>query len=282
LTAQILDGKKTASRVREDIAAEVGALEKSGKRPPCLAVVIVGENPASKVYVGQKEKACSAVGFRSLLHRLPEETKQEELLHLLQEMNGDPGIDGILVQLPLPEHMDGTAIIRAIAPEKDVDGFSPENMGNLVTGLPCTEPCTPKGILYLLEEYGIETEGKNAVVLGRSNIVGKPVAHLLMGRNATVTVCHSRTRDISRHTREADIVVAALGKPRFLTAEMVKEGVVVVDVGINRLEEGLVGDADFEALLSKASWITPVPGGIGPMTIAMLLLNTLEAYRAKQ
>ncbi len=281
MTAQILDGKETASRVRENIATEVRELQKKGERPPCLAVVIVGENPASKVYVGQKEKACAAAGFRSLLHRLPEETTQKELLELVHGMNEDPSIDGILVQLPLPEHMDSSGIIRAIAPEKDVDGFSPENMGNLVTGLPCTEPCTPKGIIYLLEEYGISPEGKHAVILGRSNIVGKPVAHLLLARNATVTLCHSRTKDLARYTREADIIVAALGKPRFLSADMVREGAVVIDVGINRLEEGLVGDVDFENLLPKASWITPVPGGIGPMTIAMLLLNTLEAYRRR-
>ena len=281
MTAQILDGKETASRVRENIATEVRELQKKGERPPCLAVVIVGENPASKVYVGQKEKACAAAGFRSLLHRLPEETTQKELLELVHGMNEDPSIDGILVQLPLPEHMDSSGIIRAIAPEKDVDGFSPENMGNLVTGLPCTEPCTPKGIIYLLEEYGISPEGKHAVILGRSNIVGKPVAHLLLARNATVTLCHSRTKDLARYTREADIIVAALGKPRFLSADMVREGAVVIDVGINRLEEGLVGDVDFENLLPKASWITPVPGGIGPMTITMLLLNTLEAYRRR-
>ncbi len=281
MTAQILDGKKTAARVREHIASEVLKLENKGKRPPCLAVVIVGDNPASKVYVGQKEKACASVGFRSILHRLPQETPQEELLRLLQSMNEDSQIDGILVQLPLPEQMDSAEVIRGIAPEKDVDGFAPENMGNLVMGLPCTEPCTPKGILYLLKEYGINPEGKQAVVLGRSNIVGKPVAHLLLAQNATVTLCHSRTQDIAHHTREADIVVAALGKPRFLTAEMIKEGAVIVDVGINRLEEGLVGDVDFENLLPKASWITPVPGGVGPMTIAMLLLNTLEACKRR-
>ena len=281
MTAQILDGKKTSSLVREKIAAEVGVLEQAGKRPPCLAVVIVGNNPASKVYVRQKEKACAAVGFRSLLHRLPEETTQEELLNLVRSMNEDSEIDGILVQLPLPSQVDSSCIIDAIAPAKDVDGFSPANMGKLMTGLPCTEPCTPKGIMYLLEEYRIDPEGKNAVILGRSNIVGKPVAHLLLARNATVTLCHSRTKDLARHTREADIVVAALGKPKFLTPDMVKEGAVILDVGINRLEEGLVGDADFENLLPKASWITPVPGGIGPMTIAMLLLNTLEAYKKR-
>jgi len=279
LTARLLDGKKTAALVREKIAAEVERLKGEGRGVPGLAVVIVGENPASRVYVGQKEKACRAAGFDSILHRLPEETTQEELLSLVEEMNNDPRIDGILVQLPLPRHMDSDSIIAAIRPEKDVDGFHPINMGKLVTGLKGTEPCTPKGIMYLLREYGIEIEGKRAVVLGRSNIVGKPVASMLMAQNATVTVCHSRTKDMASYTKEADIIVAAIGKAKFLTAPMVKEGAVIVDVGINRLEEGLVGDVDFEALKEKASWITPVPGGIGPMTIAMLLLNTLEAFK---
>ncbi len=281
MTARLLDGKKTAALVREKIAAEVERLRGEGRGVPGLAVVIVGENPASRVYVGQKEKACRAAGFDSILHRLPEETTQEELLSLVEEMNNDPRIDGILVQLPLPRHMDSDSIIAAIRPEKDVDGFHPINMGKLVTGLKGTEPCTPKGIMYLLREYGIELEGKRAVVLGRSNIVGKPVASMLMAQNATVTVCHSRTKDMASYTKEADIIVTAIGKAKFLTAPMVKEGAVIVDVGINRLEEGLVGDVDFEALKEKASWITPVPGGIGPMTIAMLLLNTLEAFKAQ-
>ena len=281
MTARLLDGKKTATLVRDKIASEVERLKGEGRGVPGLAVVIVGENPASRVYVGQKEKACKAVGFDSILHRLPEETTQEELLSLVEEMNNDPSIDGILVQLPLPRHINSDSIIAAIRPEKDVDGFHPINMGKLVTGLKGTEPCTPKGIMYLLNEYGIELEGKRAVVLGRSNIVGKPIAHMLMGKNATVTVCHSRTKDMASYTKEADIIVAAIGKAKFLTADMVKEGAVIVDVGINRLEEGLVGDVDFDALKEKASYITPVPGGIGPMTIAMLLLNTLEAFDAK-
>jgi methylenetetrahydrofolate dehydrogenase (NADP+)/methenyltetrahydrofolate cyclohydrolase len=281
LTAELLDGKKTASLVRERIAEEVEELKAEGKGVPGLAVVIVGENPASKVYVGQKEKACKAVGFNSILHRLPEETTQEELLSLVDKMNNDPEIDGILVQLPLPRHMDSDSIIAAIRPEKDVDGFHPINMGKLVTGLKGTEPCTPKGIMYILNEYGVELEGKRAVVLGRSNIVGKPIAHMLMAKNATVTICHSRTKDMANYTRDADVIVAAVGKPKFLTADMVKEGAVIVDVGINRLDSGLVGDVDFEALKEKASFITPVPGGIGPMTIAMLLQNTLEAFRRK-
>lgn len=274
----ILNGRQCSSRVREEIKQQVVALKRKGGEAPGLAVVLVGDNPASRVYVGQKEKACKEVGFNSFLHRLPEDTSQEELLSLVEELNRDEGVHGILVQLPLPRHMDSDTILEAISPEKDVDGFHPVNMGHLVTGLPCTEPCTPKGIMYLLESYGIELEGKKAVVLGRSNIVGKPIAHMLMARNATVTICHSRTPDIASYTREADIVIAAVGRPRFLTAEMVKEGSVIVDVGINRLEEGLVGDVDFDAVKGKASWITPVPGGVGPMTIAMLLLNTMEAY----
>lgn len=279
MTARILDGRKTAAKVREKIGAEVAKLKAEGRGVPGLAVVIVGDNPASKVYVGQKEKACKAVGFDSVLHKLPRETSQEELLALVEKMNDDPKINGILVQLPLPPQIDGDSIIGAIKPEKDVDGFHPVNMGRLVTGLPSTQPCTPKGIMYLLEEYGIELEGKRAVVIGRSNIVGKPIAHMLMSKNATVTVCHSRTDNIADYTGKADIIVAAIGKPRFLTADMVKDGAVIVDVGINRLEEGLVGDTDFEALKEKASFVTPVPGGIGPMTIAMLLLNTLEAFK---
>ncbi|MCD6183897.1 MAG: bifunctional methylenetetrahydrofolate dehydrogenase/methenyltetrahydrofolate cyclohydrolase FolD, partial [Thermovirga sp.] len=233
---------------------------------------------ASKVYVGQKEKACKEVGFESFLYRLPEETTQQELLELVAKLNEDPKVHGILVQLPLPKHLNETEVIEAIRPEKDVDGFHPMNLGKLVAGLPCTVPCTPKGIMYLLEYYGIEIEGKNAVVVGRSNIVGKPVAHLLLQKNATVTICHSRTKNLEAITQEADILVVAAGRPHFITQHMVKKGAVVVDVGINRLESGLVGDVDFDGVRMKASWITPVPGGVGPMTIAMLLQNTLEMY----
>ncbi len=278
MSAIILDGKKTAAAVRENIKEKVAQIQKEGKTVPGLAVVIVGENPASKVYVGQKEKACNASGFNSILHRLPENTTQDELLELVEKLNCDPKVHGILVQLPLPSQIDSDRVISSIVPEKDVDGFHPSNIGRLATGLPCISPCTPKGIIYLLEEYGIEMEGKNAVIIGRSNIVGKPVAHMLMDRNATVTICHSRTKDIAFYTRNADIIIAAVGRPRFLTADMVKDGAVVVDVGINRLEEGLVGDVDFEGLKEKVSFITPVPGGVGPMTIAMLLLNTYQQY----
>jgi methylenetetrahydrofolate dehydrogenase (NADP+)/methenyltetrahydrofolate cyclohydrolase len=239
-------------------------------------VVLVGEDPASKVYVGQKEKGCLEAGFASFLHRLPESTSQGELLALIERLNSDRTVHGILVQLPLPRQIDPDTVLAAIRPEKDVDGFHPVNMGRLVAGLPASEPCTPKGIMRLLKSTGLTLSGKEAVVIGRSNIVGKPVALMLLAESATVTICHSRTEDLAAHARRADILVAAVGKPRFVTGDMVKEGAIVVDVGINRLEEGLVGDVDYEPAAERASWITPVPGGVGPMTIAMLLENTLE------
>ena len=275
MTAKILDGKKIAAEIRASVKGETRLLKERGIVPG-LAVVLVGDNPASKVYVGQKEKGCLEAGFASFLHRLPGGTSQKDLLDLIGKLNADPLVHGILVQLPLPDQIDEEKVIAAIKPEKDVDGFSPVNMGRLVAGMSAIEPCTPKGIMRLLEASGIELAGKEAVVIGRSNIVGKPVALMLLARSATVTVCHSRTRDLAEHTKRADILVAAVGRPRFVTADMVKDGVVVIDVGINRLEEGLAGDVDFEGVSEKASWITPVPGGVGPMTIAMLLENTLE------
>ena len=275
MSAKILDGKKIAADIRASVKNEARLLKERGKVPG-LAVVLVGDNPASKVYVGQKEKGCLEAGFASFLHRLPATTTEEDLLDLVKKLNGDPTVHGILVQLPLPEQINEEKVITAIKPEKDVDGFSPVNLGRLMAGMAAIEPCTPKGIMRLLEESGIELKGKEAVVIGRSNIVGKPVALMLLAKSATVTICHSRTRDLAEHTKRADILVAAVGQPRFITADMVKEGVVVIDVGINRLEEGLVGDVDFEGVSEKASWITPVPGGVGPMTIAMLLENTLE------
>ncbi|ADE57662.1 MAG: bifunctional methylenetetrahydrofolate dehydrogenase/methenyltetrahydrofolate cyclohydrolase FolD [Aminobacterium colombiense] len=277
MKAHILDGKKVAADVVASIKKEVEEIKAQGKHVPGLAVVLVGENPASKVYVGQKEKKCKEVGFNSFLHKLPASTTEEELLKLIDTLNNDRAIDGILVQLPLPEQINTDKVLMAIAPSKDVDGFHPVNMGNLVTGLPAVHPCTPKGIMYILDAYNIDIEGKHAVVVGRSNIVGKPIAHLLLDRNATVTICHSRTKDLAAIVRQADIVVAAVGRPRMITASMVKEGAVVIDVGINRLEDGLVGDVDFEGVAEVASWITPVPGGVGPLTIAMLLQNALEA-----
>jgi methylenetetrahydrofolate dehydrogenase (NADP+)/methenyltetrahydrofolate cyclohydrolase len=279
MTAKILDGKKVASEVRAAVKEEVDSLKASNGVVPGLAVVLVGDDPASKVYVGQKEKACREVGFASFLHRLPASTEEKELLALIRKLNDEVTVHGILVQLPLPPQIDPDTVLSAIRPEKDVDGFHPVNTGRLVAGLPCCEPCTPKGIMRLLENAGIPLKGKEAVVLGRSNIVGKPVAIMLLAKSATVTVCHSRTKDLADHVRRADVLVAAIGKPRFVTADMVKEGAVVVDVGINRLDEGLVGDVDFGPVSEKASWITPVPGGVGPMTIAMLLENTMEQAR---
>ena len=275
MTAKILDGKKMSAEIRAAIKEKVVLLKEKGIGPG-LAVILVGDNPASKVYVGQKEKGCLEAGFASFLHRLPETTSQEELLALIDKLNADKTVHGILVQLPLPRQIDPDTVLAAIRPEKDVDGFHPVNIGRLVAGLPASEPCTPKGILRLLKSTGIPLAGKEAVVIGRSNIVGKPVALMLLAESATVTICHSKTADLAEHARRADILVAAIGKPRFVTADMVKEGAVVIDVGINRLEEGLVGDVDYEPVAEKASWITPVPGGVGPMTIAMLLENTLE------
>ncbi len=275
MTAKILDGKKMSAEIRTAIKEKVVLLKEKGIVPG-LAVILVGDNPASKVYVGQKEKGCLEAGFASFLHRMPETTSQEELLALIDKLNADKTVHGILVQLPLPRQIDPDTVLAAIRPEKDVDGFHPVNIGRLVAGLPASEPCTPKGILRLLKSTGIPLAGKEAVVIGRSNIVGKPVALMLLAESATVTICHSKTADLAEHARRADILVAAIGKPRFVTADMVKEGAVVIDVGINRLEEGLVGDVDYEPVAEKASWITPVPGGVGPMTIAMLLENTLE------
>lgn len=275
MTARILDGKKLAAEIKADVKERTALLKQRGVVPG-LAVVLVGEDPASKVYVGQKEKGCLEAGFASFLHRLPESTSQGELLALIERLNSDRTVHGILVQLPLPGQIDPDTVLAAIRPEKDVDGFHPVNMGRLMAGLPASEPCTPKGIMRLLKSTGLTLSGKEAVVIGRSNIVGKPVALMLLAESATVTICHSRTEDLAAHARRADVLVAAVGKPRFVTGDMVKEGAVVVDVGINRLEEGLVGDVDYEPAAERASWITPVPGGVGPMTIAMLLENTLE------
>lgn len=275
MTARILDGKRLAAEIKADVKERTALLRQRGVTPG-LAVVLVGEDPASKVYVGQKEKGCLEAGFASFLHRLPELTSQGELLALIERLNSDRTVHGILVQLPLPGQIDPDTVLAAIRPDKDVDGFHPVNIGRLVAGLPASEPCTPKGIMRLLKSTGLPLSGKEAVVIGRSNIVGKPVALMLLAESATVTICHSRTEDLAAHARRADILVAAVGKPRFVTGDMVKEGAIVVDVGINRLEEGLVGDVDYEPAAERASWITPVPGGVGPMTIAMLLENTLE------
>ncbi len=276
MTANLLDGKKIASEIRENVARRAEELKARGVVPG-LAVILVGEDPASKVYVGQKEKACREAGFKSDLLRLPESTTQEELLSVIGRLNADPSVHGILVQLPLPSRIDPEAVIAAIDPAKDVDGFHPVNVGHLVSGVPGMVPCTPLGIVRMLESYRIPLAGKHAVIVGRSSIVGKPLAHLLLARDCTVTVCHSRTQDLAYFTRQADVLVAAAGRPKLITADMVKPGAVVVDVGINRLESGLAGDVDFEAVREVAGWITPVPGGVGPLTIAMLLENTLAA-----
>ena len=276
MTANLLDGKKIAGEIREDVARRTEELKRRGVVPG-LSVILVGEDPASKVYVGQKEKACRETGFKSDLLRLPETTTQAELLSLIGRLNGDPSVHGILVQLPLPAGIDPEAVIAAIDPAKDVDGFHPVNIGHLVSGVGGMVPCTPLGIVRMLESYRIPLAGKHAVVVGRSSIVGKPLAHLLLARDCTVTICHSRTPDLAYFTRQADILVAAVGRPRLIKADMVKPGAVVVDVGINRLETGLVGDVDFDAVREVAGWITPVPGGVGPLTIAMLLENTLTS-----
>lgn len=286
--AALIDGKAVAARVRARVAEDVAALRADGIVPG-LTVVLVGDDPASAVYVRNKGKACEAAGMRSETIRLPAETSQEDLLAIVDRLNADPAVHGILVQMPLPKGLDSEQVIRRIAPAKDVDGFHPVNVGELLIGTgEGFAPCTPAGVIELLRAYGVETKGKDVVVIGRSTIVGKPMAALLVqpGTDATVTVCHSRTKDLAAHTRRADILVAAIGKARFVTADMVKPGAVVIDVGINRIDDAsapngsrLVGDVDFDAVRPVASLITPVPGGVGPMTIAMLLANTVRAAR---
>lgn len=276
--ATIIDGKQLAADIRVEVAEEVTRLRESGVVPG-LAVVLVGEDPASQSYVRMKEQDCAEVGIASFDYRRPADTTQEELNELIDRCNADPAVHGILVQLPLPAHLDEEAALARISPEKDVDGLHPSNLGRLVRGLPAPRACTPWGVMRMLDRYGIELEGKRAVVIGRSSIVGKPQALLLLERNATVTVCHSRTVDLPSVCREADVLVAAVGRPKMVTAEYVRPGAVVIDVGINRTDEGMVGDVDFDAVEPHASAITPVPGGVGPMTRAMLLVNTLEAAK---
>lgn len=277
MAAKILNGKYVAEKIRHDLSIKVKNIKDKTGRVPGLAVVLVGDDPASKTYVSMKEKACKKVGIYSEVYKLKADAQEHELLKLIHQLNSDEKIDGILVQLPLPGHIDEKKIIDAIKPEKDVDGFHPVNIGKLLINEKGFIPCTPYGIIKLLDYYGIKIEGKNAVVVGRSNIVGKPLALLLLHRNATVTICHSRTKDLPDITKKADILVAAVGKARIIKSDMVKEGAVVIDVGINRIEGKLTGDVDYEKVKEKASWITPVPGGVGPMTITMLLNNTIEA-----
>ncbi len=288
MAARLLDGKGIANQIQAEIKVEVtGFVEKTGVKP-CLAAVLVGDDPASQVYVRNKERACERVGIGSQLHRLSADTSESDLLALIHQLNGDPAVHGILVQLPLPSQIAETRILDAVHPLKDVDSFHPENVGLVVQGRPRFLPCTPHGVIQLLYRCGIEISGKHAVVVGRSEIVGKPLANMLVQRNsnlgssaanATVTVCHSRTANLAEITRQADILIAAIGQPKFITADMIKPEAVVIDVGINRTEAGLVGDVDFEPACEVAGAITPVPGGVGPLTIAMLLWNTLAAAR---
>lgn len=288
MPANILDGKQLAATMRADIAMQVAELKAKHGITPGLGVILIGADPASTSYVTAKEKACEEAGMYSQDVRMPAETTQEEALNLVRKMNADPRIHGILVQLPLPKHIDEAAVINAIIPEKDVDGFTPINVGRMMIGETCFLPCTPHGIIQMLISAGIETSGKHAVVIGRSNIVGKPVAHLLMrkakGGNATVTVCHTGTKDLAFFTKQADILVVAAGRPNTVTGDMIKPGAVIIDVGVNRIPDAtkkngfrLVGDVDFDSAAQVSSLITPVPGGVGPMTITMLLYNTLES-----
>ncbi len=289
MAAQIIDGKRVAEEIRGELKAEIARLKERGVVPG-LGVILVGDDPASKSYVTAKEKACEELGLFSDDNRLPAQTSQADLLALVRKMNADPRIHGILVQLPLPSHLNSAEVLLAIDPSKDVDGFHPVNVGKMVIGEKCFLPCTPHGVVQLLLRSGVKIDGAHVVVVGRSNIVGKPVANMLLQKsrsaNATVTICHTGTKDIAHFTRQADVVIAAAGRPRTITADMIKPGAVVIDVGVNRVEDTsskkgfrLVGDVDFEAVKEKAGLITPVPGGVGPMTITMLLYNTVESAR---
>lgn len=282
MPAIILDGRAIAESVRAEVARDAARFRETHGRPPGLEVVLVGEDPASQVYVRNKEKAAEKSGIRGAVHRLPASTTQDELLALLARLNADDTVDGILVQLPVPEGLDELATTDAIDPLKDVDGLHPMNAGALVAGRPGLQPCTPRGCMRLIEETGVELTGKRALVIGRSNLVGKPISLMLLAANATVTMAHSRTRDLADRVRESDVVVAAVGRPRMIRGEWIAEGAIVIDVGINRLEDGsLCGDVDYDGALARAGWITPVPKGVGPMTIAMLLRNTVDAAFAR-
>lgn len=280
MAARIIDGKALAQQVREGLAKESAAvLAKTGMKPG-LATILVGDDPASHLYVKSKQKACDAAGIYIDDSKLPANTSQADLLTLISQKNADPKIHGILVQLPLPKHIDSKVVLDAVSAQKDADGFHPYNFGRLVEGSPIFEACTPKGVIKMIESTGLSIEGKRAVVLGRSNIVGKPLALMLLHRNATVTICHSKTKDLPAVCREAELLLVAIGKAKFVTADMVREGAVVIDVGTNRLPDGkVVGDVDFDSVSQKAAWISPVPGGVGPMTIAMLLDNTVESAK---
>jgi methylenetetrahydrofolate dehydrogenase (NADP+)/methenyltetrahydrofolate cyclohydrolase len=286
----LLDGKKISNQIKENLKSQIAELVKSGKNVPGLAAILVGDNPASQIYVSSKSKSCQEIGMRSIIEKINSDVSQENLIEIINKYNQDPNYHGILVQLPLPQHIDEDLIIETISPKKDVDGFHPISFGNLVIGKDTFIPCTPAGIQELFKHYMIPTQGKHLVVVGRSNIVGKPIANLMLQKNqyanSIVTVCHSAADDLSYYTKQADILIAAIGKPLFIKSDMVKDGVVVIDVGINRIEDSsnpkgykIVGDVDFDEVSKKASYITPVPGGVGPMTIAMLLSNTFKAYK---
>jgi len=290
MSAQIIDGKRIASEMREEMKVEISGLKADHDVVPGLAVVLVGENPASQVYVRMKKKACDELGVLSIEHNLSADTPERDLLDLVEQLNADEQVHGILVQLPLPDHIDENKVLIAIRPEKDIDGFHPVNVGKMLIGEPGFLPCTPHGVQVLLTRSGVDPSGKHVVVVGRSNIVGKPVAAILMqkkdGANATVTVCHSRTKNLAEVTRQGDILIAAIGRPKMVTADMVKPGAAVIDVGVNRVEDSskksgyrLVGDVDFDAVQEVAGYITPVPGGVGPMTITMLMANTIESAK---
>lgn len=290
---QLIDGKAVAAEIKKEIAAEVAEMTAEGKRRPHLAAILVGHDGGSETYVASKVKACADCGFESTLIRFEDTVSEDELLDAVRRLNDDPDIDGFIVQLPLPRHIDEQKVIETVRPDKDVDGFHPVNVGRMSIGLPCFLPATPAGIVELLRRYNIDTRGKHCVVIGRSNIVGKPMAQLMLQKaapgNCTVTVVHSATQDLPSYTRQADIIVAALGKPHFLTADMVKDGAVIVDVGTTRVPDAsrksgfrLCGDVDFENVAPKCSWISPVPGGVGPMTIVSLMMNTLRAARLRE
>lgn len=285
-TAQILDGKSLAGHIQADLKAQIQTLQATIGRPPGLAVLMVGENPASAVYVRNKERACDRVGIASFGRQFAADVTQADLTAVIQSLNQDDRVDGILVQLPLPNHLDAVALLQQIHPNKDADGLHPENLGRLLRGEPGLRSCTPAGVMKLLTAHDLKLQGQHAVVIGRSILVGKPVAIMLLAENATVTIAHSATPDLAVFTQQADILVAAAGRPNLITADMVKPGAIVVDVGINRVvaEDGtarIVGDVEFESVQAVASWLTPVPGGVGPMTVAMLLANTVQSYRAR-
>ena len=282
MTAQIISGTQLASQIKLNVAQQISQYVAQGKRAPGLAVILVGADPASQVYVGSKRKSCAEIGIVSKSYDLPETTTEQALLELIEELNQDAEVNGILVQLPLPKHIDSTKVIEQISPEKDVDGFHPYNVGRLCQRIPTLRACTPYGVMKLLETTGISFYGKHAVIVGASNIVGRPMALELLLAGCTVTVTHRFTEDLASHIRQADILVVAVGKPKFIKGEWIKEGAVVVDVGINRLEGKLVGDVEFDIAAQRASYITPVPGGVGPMTVAMLMQNTLSAYEKQQ